>query len=80
MKDRTETIIEIILTHLRTLPKEQAMAFAEELIFAVSIESGSRHEAVGILEWAKDTVINEYKHKAEEPVRDFFVEKSMAEN
>lgn len=63
MKDKTEQTIENVLDYMKSLPHDQAVAFAEELTFAVTLESGNKCESLGILEWAKDSIITAYKNK-----------------
>ncbi len=86
-KDYTEITIETVLKYMRSLPKEERMNFVEELIFAAAIESGNRHEALGVVRWAEDNIMNAYKdeaakaqNKTETEVDSFFVEKSTLEN
>lgn len=68
MKDQTERTITNVLDFMKSLPHEHAAAFAEEIIFAVTLESGNRYESIGILDWVRDSIIDAYKHKADETV------------
>ena len=78
--DKSEKMINDVLSYMKSLPRKEKKVFAEELIYATLTESGDRYEVLGILSWAEDTYKCEYKQAVASEERKLNIDRAIVEN